>query len=138
MLLIIAFHHFVHFTATNIFGCTQTAIQETFELLSDVTNLNNQGIELARSTPGQLSACLTWDITSILSCVQNTSSTILSRFLLILSSQLGDIYTLTAQGIQLPDKMAACSAEQILKATADVGHIITNAGVCIKQVAQNS
>jgi hypothetical protein len=138
MLLIIEFHHFVHFTATNIFGCTQTAIQETFELLSDVTNLNNQGIELARSIPGQLSACFTWDIISILSCVQNSSSTILSRFLLILSSQLGDIYTLTAQGIQLPDKLTACSAEQILKATADVGRIITNAGVCIKQVAQNS
>jgi hypothetical protein len=138
MLLIIVFCSLVHLTAKDIFGCTQTAIQQTFELLADITSLNDQGIALARSMPSQFSGCISWDITGILSCVQSASSTILSRYLLLLSSQLGDIYTLTVQGIGLPENLTRCGADQILKATGEVGVIISNAGECMKQVASNS
>lgn len=138
MLLIIVFCSLVYLTATNIFDCTQTEIQYTIQLLSDITNLNNQGIALARSTPSQFTSCISWDIIGILSCVQNISSTVISRFLLLLSSQLSDIYALTVQGIYLPDHLTRCGADQIFKATADVGVIITNVGECIKQVASNS
>jgi hypothetical protein len=138
MFLIIVFYSLVLLTAKNIFNCTQTAIQQSFVLLADMTDLNNQGIDLARSIPGRFSACISWNIVSILGCVQNVSSTILSRYTLLLSSQLGDLNTLTALGISLPENLAKCSAAQILNATAEVGRIITHAGECMKQVASNS
>jgi hypothetical protein len=108
------------------------------ELFADITSLNNAGKDLAGSVPRQIVSCLSSGVTKILGCVQDLSGTVISRFLLLLSSQLNDIYRLIDQGIHLPGNLTRCGTDQVLKATADIGTIITNTGECMKQIAQIS
>jgi hypothetical protein len=125
-------------TAKNVFGCTQTAIRQSVELFADITNLNNQGKDLAGTVPRQIVSCLSSGFTKILGCLQDLSATIISKYLLILSSQLSDIYQLINQGVHLPSNLTRCGNDQILKATADVGAIITNIGQCMRDIAEIS
>lgn len=107
-------------------------------LFADIQNLNNQGKALAGSVPQEIVTCFSSGVTKILRCMQDLAGTVIARFLLLLSSLLSDAYKLTDQGIHLPANLTQCGVAQILKATAEVGTIITNTGECIKQIAQIS
>jgi hypothetical protein len=107
-------------------------------LFADITNINNQGKELAGSVPHEIVSCLSSGVTKILRCMQELSGTVISRFLLLVSSVLSDIYKLTDIGIHLPGNLTHCGTDQVLKATAEVGTIITNTGECMKKIAQIS
>jgi hypothetical protein len=108
------------------------------EVFSDITNLNNQGKELAGTVPRQIVTCLSSGVTKILGCLQDLSANVISKYLLLLSSQLGDIYQLIDQGVHLPRSLGQCGGDEVLKATADVGTIITNIGECMRKVAEIS
>lgn len=123
---------------TNIFGCTQTALKSTTELFADITSLNNQGVDLAKGIPGQLFGCFTAGLTNFLGCLTNLLSTTVSKGLLLVSSQTGDLSKLGDLAINLPGTLISCGADQLALATADVGGIITSVGQCMKQNAKTS
>jgi hypothetical protein len=93
---------------------------------------------LAGTVPREIVSCLSSGFTNILGCLQDFGATVISKYLLILSSQVGDIYDLIDQGVHLPKNLAQCGNDQILKATADVGTIITNIGECMRDIAEIS
>jgi hypothetical protein len=107
-------------------------------LSADITNLNNQGKELAGTVPREFVSCFSSDVTKVLRCLQDLGGTVVSRFLLLLSSELTDIYRLIDLGVHLPGNLTRCGTDQLLKATAEVGTIITNTGECMKTIAQIS
>lgn len=107
-------------------------------MLADIQDLNNQGKALAATVPGEIVTCFSSGATKILRCLQEFAGTIISKFLLQLSSLLTDIYKLTDEGIHLPGNLTQCGVAQVLKATADVGTIVTNIGECMKKMAQIS
>jgi hypothetical protein len=92
---------------------------------------------VSSNIPGQVSNCVTKNI-NVLGCVQEIAGNTAAKFLFLLSSLVEDLHKLAAGGVQLPDRLTKCAAEQLLNATAQVGGIISKVGQCIKQVAQNS
>jgi len=93
---------------------------------------------VSSSIPGQVLDCVTKNTTNVIGCVQEITGKTAAKLLFLLSSQAGDLYKLAAGGIQVPDRLAKCAADQLLNATSKVGGIISNVGRCIKQIAQNS
>jgi hypothetical protein len=127
-----------HLTAKDIFSCTQATIKEPFDLLVDIKNLNDQGIQLVGNVPSEVFKCVTGGLSNVSSCVLNLISSTISKSLLLSSSQVQDGYSLLHTGVHLPGKLAKCATDETLEATAKVGRIITDIGECIKKLAQNS
>jgi hypothetical protein len=125
-------------TVINTGGCIQAEIQWVLELFADITVINNHAVQISISIPGQVYDCVVKDIWNAIGCAPQIAGATASKLLLLLSSLTSDLYKLAEGGVQLPDRLMRCGAERLLEATAEVGGIISNVGVCIKQAAQNS
>ncbi|PSN40004.1 hypothetical protein C0J52_21575 [Blattella germanica] len=122
----------------NVYGCVQTQIQQATAVLNDLKSLNTQGLQLLGSIPGQVIACIQKGLPAGFTCLLSSTQSWASTFVTLDSSLAGDAGKLALQAVNAPVAITRCGADQVSKATSQVGDLIIQIGNCIEKVAQNS